>query len=229
MTALLSRCETCDGGAQVPLGAVLSSFPNLGLIDSYKFSLSVCSGVSAVGWPNRSAKRQDNFSLPFLGRTESSFVPAVGFSELRTLPDSGDAPDFSRIFFTVKQHLRTVLGLHGDFSTLRSAGLKIWCSGGKKNPSAHLDFPNQISKLQLLQQTLTALSQTCDNSAHACMQESMHAECIHNVNYSHLPGMAGTTEALAGMFGVPCEMKQKTARMTFWKWFMIFFNSHNFQ
>lgn len=122
MTALLCCRGTCGGGgAQVPVGADLSSFPNPGLIDSYKFSLLVfaCSGVSAVGKPSRSAKRLANFSLPFLGSTESSLVSAVGFSELQMLPDPGEAQGFCRIFFsTTILYLLAVVGLHGDLSTL---------------------------------------------------------------------------------------------------------------
>lgn len=43
----------------------------------------------------------------------------------------------------------------------------------------------------------------------------MHAVCIKYINHLHLPGMAGTTELLAGVYGVPCEMKYKITQITF--------------
>lgn len=119
MTALLSRCESFNG-TQVPVGADLSSFPNLGLIDSYKLSLFVfASGcISAIGKPNRSAKRLANFSLPVFGIGESSLVPTVGFAELWMLPEPEEVQDFSRIFFTAILYSLGVLGLYGDLSLL---------------------------------------------------------------------------------------------------------------
>ncbi len=169
MTALLSRCD----GTQVPAGADLSSFPNLGLIDSYKFSLLVfASGcLSALGKPNRSAKRLANFSLPVFGSGGSSLVPVVGFSERWMLPEPGEAQDFSRVFSTTI--LYSVLGLHGDLSTLWSAGLKIWCSGGpKKSPSTHFDFYPKWNQ-QTLNAFFSDMHWLCSG-----MQESIHAACV---------------------------------------------------
>lgn len=142
MTALLSCWETCDG-TQEPVGAYLSSFPNLGLIDSYKFSLLVVASgcLSAVGNPNRSAKRLANFTLPFFGSGESSPVRPVGSSELWMLPEPGEAQDSSRILFSAILSSLAVLGLHGDLSTLWSAGFEKWFSKAKKKPTLQHTFP----------------------------------------------------------------------------------------
>lgn len=125
MTALLSCCESCNGTA----GAKLSSLPKAGLIDSYRFNLCVfASGwLSVPGKLSRSAKRQANFSLPFFGSRDSSLIFTVGIPALWMISEPGEV---SWIFISAPV-CSLVLGLHGDLSPLWSAGLKIWCSGGK--------------------------------------------------------------------------------------------------
>lgn len=133
MTALFSCCEssTC-----VTAGTGLSSFPKAGLIATYKFPLcGFTSGcISALGKPRRSAKRLANFSCPLIGSSDSSLV----FAELYILAEPGEARDVSKMFFTAELYSQAGLGLH--VPTLWSAGLKIWCSGGEKNPSTHFGF-----------------------------------------------------------------------------------------
>lgn len=138
MTALLSCCESCNGTA----GAKLSSLPKAGLIDSYRFNLCVfASGwLSVPGKPSRSAKRQANFSLPFFGSRDSSLIFTVGIPALWMISEPGEV---SWIFISAPV-CSLVLGLHGDLSPLWSAGLKIWCSGGKikkkKNKTTYNNF-----------------------------------------------------------------------------------------